>query len=347
MGNPVYYDGTKLLSLKDINGNVPEIFMTTSNRSAGKTTYYGRLAVNRFLKNGEKFALLYRFNYELDDCAEKFFKDIGSLFFRGMVMTNQSKAKGIYHELLLDGKKCGYAISINSADQIKKYSHLFSDVSMILFDEFQSETNHYCSDEVNKFRSVHTSIARGQSEQVRYVPVYMISNPVTIINPYYVAMGISARLDNKTKFLKGKGFVLEQGFNESASQAQKSSAFNQAFEDDEYNAYLSEGIYLNDNLSFIEKPNSPTNKYVATIRCDGKEYAVREYGELGILYCDNNADSTFPVRISTTTDDHRPNYVMLKRNDMFISQMRYLFERGCFRFKDLKCKEVILKTISY
>ena len=347
MGNPVYYDGTKLLSLKDINGNVPEIFMTTSNRSAGKTTYYGRLAVNRFLKNDEKFALLYRFNYELDDCAEKFFKDIGSLFFRGMVMTNQSKAKGIYHELLLDGKKCGYAISINSADQIKKYSHLFSDVSMILFDEFQSETNHYCSDEVNKFRSVHTSIARGQSEQVRYVPVYMISNPVTIINPYYVAMGISARLDNKTKFLKGKGFVLEQGFNESASQAQKSSAFNQAFEDDEYNAYLSEGIYLNDNLSFIEKPNSPTNKYIATIRCDGKEYAVREYGELGILYCDNNADSTFPVRISTTTDDHRPNYVMLKRNDMFISQMRYLFERGCFRFKDLKCKEVILKTISY
>ena len=347
MGNPVYYDGTKLLSLKDINGNVPEIFMSTSNRSAGKTTYFGRLAVNRFLKNNEKFALLYRFNYELDDCADKFFKDIGSLFFRGMVMTSQSKAKGIYHELLLDGKKCGYAISINSADQIKKYSHLFSDVSMILFDEFQSETNHYCSDEVNKFRSVHTSIARGQSEQVRYVPVYMISNPVTIINPYYVAMGISARLDNKTKFLKGKGFVLEQGFNESASQAQKSSAFNQAFEDDEYNAYLSEGIYLNDNLSFIEKPNSPTNKYIATIRCDGKEYAVREYGELGILYCDNNADSTFPVRISTTTDDHRPNYVMLKRNDMFIAQMRYLFERGCFRFKDLKCKEVILKTISY
>ena len=347
MGNPVYYDGTKLLSLKDINGNVPEIFMSTSNRSAGKTTYFGRLAVNRFLKNNEKFALLYRFNYELDDCADKFFKDIGSLFFRGMVMTSQSKAKGIYHELLLDGKKCGYAISINSADQIKKYSHLFSDVNMIIFDEFQSETNHYCSDEVNKFRSVHTSIARGQSEQVRYVPVYMISNPVTIINPYYVAMGISSRLDDKTKFLKGKGFVLEQGFNESASQAQKSSAFNQAFEDDEYNAYLSEGIYLNDNLSFIEKPNSPTNKYVATIRCDGKEYAVREYGELGILYCDNNADSTFPVRISTTTDDHRPNYVMLKRNDMFISQMRYLFERGCFRFKDLKCKEVILKTISY
>ena len=34
-----YYDGTKLLSLQDINGNKPEIYMCTSNRSAGKTTF--------------------------------------------------------------------------------------------------------------------------------------------------------------------------------------------------------------------------------------------------------------------------------------------------------------------
>ena len=71
-----YYDGTKLLSLKDINGKTPEVFMCTSNRSAGKTTYFNRLVVNRFIKRGEKFALLYRFNYELDGCDEKFFKDI-------------------------------------------------------------------------------------------------------------------------------------------------------------------------------------------------------------------------------------------------------------------------------
>ena len=27
----------------------------------------------------------------------------------------------------------------------------------MIFDEFQSETNHYCSDEIRKFLSVHTS----------------------------------------------------------------------------------------------------------------------------------------------------------------------------------------------
>ena len=94
-----YYDGTKLLSMKDINGKTPEIFMCTSNRTGGKTTYFGRLAVNKFLKYQKKFGLTYRFNYELDDICDKFYKDIGSLFFNGYEMTNKRKASGLFHEL--------------------------------------------------------------------------------------------------------------------------------------------------------------------------------------------------------------------------------------------------------
>jgi hypothetical protein len=93
----------------------------------------------------------------------------------------------------------------------------------MIFDEFQSESNHYCSDEIKKFISIHTSVARGQGEQVRYVPVYMLSNPVSLINPYYVELGISNRLRDDTKFLRGHGFILEQGFIDSASVAQKES----------------------------------------------------------------------------------------------------------------------------
>jgi hypothetical protein len=166
-----YYDGTKLLSLKDINGNIPEIYICTSNRSAGKTTYFNRLCVNRFLKNAEKFALIYRYNYELDDIVDKFFKDIQSLFFLNHNMTAKKRAKGIYQELFIDDIPCGYAISLNSADSLKKYSHLFSDVSRMIFDEFQSETNHYCAEELRKFQSVHKSIARGQGKMVRRIYV--------------------------------------------------------------------------------------------------------------------------------------------------------------------------------
>ena len=341
-----YYDGTKLLSLLDINGKKPEIYSCTTNRTGGKTTYFARLCVNRFLKHGEKFMLIFRFNYEIDDCSEKFFKDISRLFFNGYTMTNKRKAAGIYHELFLNDKSCGYAVSLNSADQLKKYSHLFSDVSRMMFDEFQSETNHYCNDEIKKLLSIHTSVARGQGEQIRYVPVYMLSNPVSIINPYYVELGISERLNENTRFLKGDGFVLEQGFVESASEAQKESGFNRAFSKNAYVAYSSQCIYLNDNKAFIEKPTG-IGRYIATLRYKGVDYGIREYAEQGIIYCDDRPDSTFKNKITVTTEDHEINYVMLKRNDFFLTNLRFFFEKGCFRFKDLRCKEAVLKALSY
>lgn len=353
-----YYDGTKLLSMKDINGNTPEIYLCTSNRTGGKTVYWNRWAVNRFLGKGKKFMLIYRYKYELDSVADKFFKDIQGLFFSKYAMRSERRASGIFHELFLcdniecdeleddPGVPCGYAVSLNSADNLKKYSHFFSDVDCMIFDEFQSETNDYVPNEIKKLLSIHTSVARGQGEQVRRLPLIMISNPVSIINPYYVELGISSRLRTDTKFLKGDGFVLEQGFNESASLAQKESAFNRAFAGNEYVAYSAEAVYLNDSSAFIEKPTGKST-YIATLCYQGKEYGIRTFEEMGIVYCDNRPDKDYYRRIAVTTEDHQINYVMLKSNDIFLSVLRDYFNHGCFRFKDLKCKEVILTALCY
>ena len=330
----MFYDGTKLLSMLDLKNEKPEVYLCTANRSAGKTTWFNRHVTKRFLDYKEKFGLLYRFNYELDDIADKFFKDIGGLFFPDFTMRSERRSNGIYHELFLkrksdpdeyDGLSCGYAM---------------------IFDEFQSESNHYCSNEITKFISVHNSVARGNGMQSRYVPVYMLSNTVSIINPYYTEMGICERLKHDTKFLRGDGFVLEQGYVEGASEALKKSAFNRAFAKNDYLAYASENVYLNDNMAFIEKPTGK-NRYLCTLRYKGCDYGIREYQEQGIIYCSNRADINNPNRISVTTDDHNINYVMLRSNQLFIANLRYYFEKGCFRFQDLKSKEALIKAISY
>ena len=340
-----YYDGTKLLSLSDIDGNKPEVYICTTNRTGGKTTYFSRMLVNRFINKGEKFGLCYRFGYELDDCADKFFKDINSLFFPNYTMQSKKMSKGLFHYLFLNGTPCGYAFSLNVAEKYKKFSHLFSDCGSLFIDEFQSETNQYCANEVNKFLSLHTTVARGQGEQRRYVPCYFVGNPVTILSPYYVALGISDRLRTDTKYMKGHGWVLEQGYNASASQALKESGVMKAFSND-YTAYSSEGVYLNDNYAFIDRPEG-NSRYKCTIKYEGKHYAIREYQDLGILYCDNRADLTFPTKIAVTTDDHAVNYVMLKNNDFLISMFRFFFSKGCFRFKNLECKSALMKMLSY
>ena len=342
-----YYDGTKLLSMKDLDNNTPEVFICTSNRTAGKTTFFNRLCLNKYLnKKIRKFALLYRFQGELDSTVDTFYKDIHSLFFPSYYLTAENRDKGHFQELFLNEEACGYSIPINCADAIKKKSHIFSDIDLILFDEFMSENNHYCPDEFTKFMSIHTSIARGQGQLVRYVPVIMVSNPVTLLNPYYINMDIPERLSASTKFLRGHGYVLEQGYSKFASEAQKSSGFNRAFSKSDYIDYGAEGVYLNDSRTFIEKP-SGKSKYCATLLYRNTEFAVRQFPAQGIMYCDKSVDPGFPLRITTTTEDFKPHYIMLKNNDFILNDFKYYFKLGCFRFKDMQSKEALIKSIAY
>lgn len=341
-----HYDGSRLLSMQDLYGKRPELYLCTTNRSAGKTTWFSRYCVKKFLETGSKFCLVYRYKYEIANAAEKFFPDIKKLFFNGYEMTQTADANGQFARLYLNDIHCGYAVALNSADNLKKYSHLLSDVERMFFDEFQSESGRYCSDEIRKFISVHTSISRGGGKSVRYVPVYMCGNTVTLLNPYYVELGISDRLQDNTKFLRGDGFVLEHGFLEGVSNAQKESGFNRAFGKNKYVAYSTQNVYLNDSKAFVESVTGKS-KYLCTLRYEECEYAIREYAHLGLIYCDNRVDSTFPYKITVTTEDHDINYVMLKTNDTFLGLMRFYFENGCFRFKNIKCKEAVLKALSY
>lgn len=348
--NAMYYDGQKILSLKDINGNTPTYFFVDGNRASGKTTYFNKYVFNKFLKTGEKFALLYRFNYELDSVSEKFFKDIQSLFFQDYEMTDKSQSKGMYHELFIKHindesetpVSCGYAIALNNADSVKKMSHLFSDVSIILFDEFQSETGHYCSNELMKFDSIHASLARGHGKQSKHLPVILLSNSVSIINPYYSALGISERLQKTTKFLRGDGFVLEHNFNESASNAVK----NNTFLSDRYKSYASSNTFLNDSNAFIEKITG-NGRYIFTLKNENKEYGVIEYPDKGVIYVSDRPDLSFKIKIAVDVNDHDINYLLLSHYDDYINKLRFFFERGCFRFKNQNCKNALMRLLNY
>ena len=120
----------------------------------------------------------------------------------------------------------------------------------------------------------------------------------------------------------------------------------QAFEGNKYVAYSAENVYLNDSKVFIEKVEGK-NRYMGTIKFNNVNYGLRSYDELGIIYCDNKADLTFPVKISVTLSDHNVNYVMLKNNEFFIDTLRYYFTHGCFRFKNQRCKEAVLNLLKY
>lgn len=341
-----FYDGTKLLTLKDIDGMKPELYMCVGNRTAGKTYYFKRLLLRKFIKYNEKFCILVRFSYELDGIAENFFKDLQQIDFKGSIMSGKKVAKGLFVELFIDGKHCGYAISINSADTIKKYSSRFVDVDNMFFDEFMSETNKYCPNELEKFQSIHISVARGDGKSVRYVPVFLASNTVSQINPYFVSFEIHKRLTPQTKFLRGYGWVLEQCYVESAAKAISDSGFGKAFSQSNYIDFATNNSYLNDNTAFIEKIEG-AGRIIGNLTADGVTIGVWEYEQLGLLYLAHKHDPSYPLNITYQTKDHKPNMIMMRRSTALSKYLRTMYEQGLVRFEDLICKNMGIDFIGY
>ena len=206
----------------------------------------------------------------MQNIANRFFGDIQELFFPGYIMIQKTLVTDSIISLCIKKKdsdkivECGYAISLNATDKVKENSHMINDSDNIIFDEFQSQTNHYCPDEISTYWACLVAISRGHGKQHRRVPVYMMSNPISMLNPYYMEFDISARLQKNTHFLKGEGWVLEHTINESASAALKNSGIGKAFKNSKLLAYSADSIYLNDNLTFIEKIRG-YGKYIATL----------------------------------------------------------------------------------
>lgn len=343
-----FYDGGKLLSMKDIDGDRPTIYMSTSNRCAGKTTYFTGLLINKFIKTQERFIVLYRWKKELNEVSSKIFENV-AFRFPDYSMSEKKREKGSFSELFLkhgnSKDTCGYAVALNGSDDLRKASGELSSVQRMFFDEFQSESNKYCPNEVEKFLSIYTTVARGGGQQARYLPVYMCSNPVTLLNPYFAAMDVASRLRKDTKFLRGPGWVLEQNVNESAQNAMRKSGIAKAMGGSRYMEYAASGTYLLDDNTFIAVPDCPTY-YIATLLYDGTACALRR-GDDDVFYFGGKPDNSCPVRIAVTNDDHSLDTTSLRANKDLMRVLRRSWDLARLRFADLKSRDAALRAISH
>lgn len=350
--DPDFYNGYRLLSRTDSNGRKPEIYIAASNRSAGKTTFFNGLLLHNFLKHGKKFLLLYRRRYEITQAAQGFFKDINKLFFPDLLMDQIPGVKNVFEKLRVYTKaekpvkyECGYAASIGAAEQIKKFSHLLSDIDVILFDEAFPENDNYLKKEIDLFMSVHDSLARGNGEMSRYLPVIIVGNMISIFNPYFDALGIVDTLQLNSNFMRGDGFVIEQNFNEVSARKHSESAFHRALSSAAYNAATQEKKYLNTSYDMIDNSVADTGRYLLTIRSEGSLYSVR-YNEQGYFYyVSNTPDSNFRLQHAATEKDISDTAIYDPAS-MYRKVLRDRFRKNQVKFKNLKCKAAALHFIT-
>lgn len=342
-----YYDGEETLKLKDKEGKKPQLYLITSTRGTGKTTYFGHKVLKDYIETGAQWIQLVRYKNELVNFNEHYYDDVIANY----PELNNPEIKvtiigsHIYSEIRVNGELAGFVVPINSSEQIRKISHIFSQVQSFIFEEFQMESGQYCPKEITKFHSIVTSICRGRGQMYRYVPIYMLSNPVSVINPYFVELDIADKITNKTKYYIGNGFIVENFWSEDIHNAAVESGINRAFANSQYTEYLTNGKYLNDNDSFIGTMSGPS-KYLATIVYEGKQYALRHFKKDDIVYCDKRIDKTFKNIISFTTKDHNQLTMLERTLSLFKLQIRSYFDNGQMCFADQECKRAVVKYVS-
>ena len=339
----MYYSNEKIKSVKDIDGDTPGIIFVTSNRSAGKTTCWLKDSLENFINNGEQFILLFRYSYELNSCNE-IFSDILAMYNLGKEITTISHAKGLFYELQLDGVSFGFSLSLNNVDSLKKYSPVFAKVKRVIMDEFQTESGRYLPNEIDKLQSLLMTVARGGGEQSKFVQLVLLGNFISLMNPYFIRFGIHKRYRTDTKIMRGKGWVAEFAFNESAKNAIENNKTFKAFANDKYTISSTTNEFLINTESFVEKMNGK-NSYIGTIIFDGVKIGIREFYEKGILYITKKIDNSNNNILIFNANDHNQNTIMVEHHTIIYNILKRAFRDGFMRFEDLQCKNIIFDIL--
>lgn len=331
-----YYDGSKILSLTDKNGKKPGWRIVTGNRSSGKTTFFYRREMERFLKKNKQTIFLYRFKYEIENVYPKVFSPLEYWYDPSKMKCSKPYKEG-FTELKYGENTLGFAVCLRSASQLKEVSNVFNHVDEIVWDEFQAHNGVYLPDEMGEFKTLYKSVARGVNKKVRYVPVIAISNFVSMLNPLMTSLDVYRFVTKDTKFLRGNGFVLEQNINLDAVQQRNDDPVLQALGDEE----SPEAVYLNDNTSNIKRL-SGRNRYIMTYLAEGKQYGIRWY-ENGLLSCTKSVDKT--CRTCYTKDMEYLDNLFTAGGNLPILRKRFM--QGRFVFQDLECRQVMIDLLKF
>lgn len=240
--------------------------------------------------------------------------------------------------LYCDGDECGYAIQLSNAFTQKSDPH--PNVQMIIFDEFIAvKQSSYLNDEVTKFLELYESIARPGTDHP-VVRVFFLGNAVTQMNPYFDYFRLERPYAGEFKRFGSTNDILVQDVDVPELQEDKHrSRFGQLIQGTEYASYSIDNEWLEDNTDFIQKKTKDC-EYRMSIRYNNQWIGIWFDTIDWIYYISMDVDLQNPNKYSATTQDHKPN-VMLIKNAKRMASFKHLidsYNMGAIRYESIKLK---------
>lgn len=300
------------------------------SRGVGKTYGAKQWALKRFLKTGEEFVYVRRFQTELRTVSN-FWDDIREAF-PDCVLDVRKK------EFYCNDVLCGRALSLSTAKVNKSVPYPL--VGTIIFDEFILDKGYhrYLPDEVTNFLEMYSTIAR-----LRDVRVLALSNALTITNPYFLYFRIDPPYQKE--FAVQNDILIQVIENGQYKENYRNTRFGRLISDTAYGNYAIENEFFRDKASFIAKKTGSSH-YVYTIVYHERNMGVwKDYGT-GIYYLSDDCLDG-PI-YAASSPDHGENKVLLSGKGKGLYQnLCRAYRYGMVRFENQNLKNLACDMLNY
>lgn len=317
----MYYDANKTLSKQRLYNFV------IGARGCGKTYGAKMIAIKRFLRTGQQFVYLRRYDTEMPASKMRNFFDDVSDQFPGHEF---SSAQGLFR---IDGKIAGWYFPLSKAIMLKSIP--FPNVWIIIFDEFIIEVGvyHYLPNEVRTFLECYSTISRD-----RDIVALFLSNAITMTNPYFLYFNIKLEPGQTVKLTPFISIEIVQ--NNEFTEHIKQTKFGQMIAETDYGRYNIENQFLLDTTDFIEGLPARAS-YICTFIVQNKEYGYYVSTEENKWYISPKVDKTCRLVYALKYADHNSATALAHRSNPY---MRALIDHYCsgeLRFTTQETKNIL------
>lgn len=334
--NNFYYNYDKLFSYNFL------IAFVIGERGVGKSFNAKVAVLKKYLKTGEQFMYIRRYKTELDTALTTFWNDlIDNGYFEEHNLSIRKNKK--LTEFICDGKVCGYAVSLSTANILK--STAFPKVQTIIFDEFLLDnggTHRYLKNEVTMFLDVIETTFRLRDGQT----ILLGNNIAPYASPYFAYWDLELPTgENEFRTFRDGAIVVNYIRNLEYRKRKKESRFGKLIDGTLYGLYAIDNQALRENDSFIAK--KPAKAYfVVVLIINGFPIGVWN-GRDGHLYLSEKYDPNTRLRFVFDFTDHTEGTVFTNiKDNMWLKLCIRAYKVGSLMFESQKIKSIVVKLLN-
>lgn len=321
----VYLDFDKIQSY-----NAP-MELIIGGRSIGKTYTYAKMLARKFTKTGEQFAWVRRYRPELDKARATFFDELQD---NNEIPGYRFKTEGDigYCAKNTNAKKlewvpCCHFFTAASAGNYKGTS--YPKITHIVYDEYIRDVRTppgYLPQDMAALFSLWKTISRKKPK----CKLTLLSNACDLVNPIFQFLKIYDEPKEGFTWHLNKQCLLYYVKDAIFAEQERDTVVGRIISGTEYAGMMIDNTFSNANDSFIaSKPSNARYKY--GFKWHGVCYGVWYAEKTGLFYVTHKYTKD-GLMFALTTNDHRPNLVMIERSSGLIKKLIELYRYGLVYF---------------